>query len=86
MPDKKCTRCKQVKPVTEFHKSPCSKDRMQSHCKRCMTETAMISALKNGEKWYHRDGYMSEKDHFNAALENYAKVFNMPQLLKYKTK
>ena len=83
---KKCTRCKQVLPVTEFHHSPCNNDGLQSHCKKCIIEGAKISAFLNGEKWYHKDGFMSEEDHFNAALEQYAQVFNMPQLLKYKTK
>ena len=42
--------------------------------------------LRRGVEWYMKDGFISETDHFNAAIENYAKVFNMPQLLKHLIK
>ena len=36
---KNCSRCKEDKPVEEFHKSSRMKDGIQSSCKSCMAES-----------------------------------------------
>ena len=36
---KTCSRCKQDKPLDEFHKSSRMKDGLQSSCKSCMAES-----------------------------------------------
>lgn len=83
MVTKKCARCKENKPLDGFSKGQ-NLDGLQSYCRKCNTQVNIESQLRNGNKFWHRDGYPSEKAHFNAALEQYAEVFNMPQLLKYK--
>jgi len=35
METKKCTKCKQVKPVSDFHKDKGKKDGLSWHCKLC---------------------------------------------------
>jgi hypothetical protein len=37
-PMKKCTKCGELKPFSEFHKDKCSKDGLKSQCKKCMKE------------------------------------------------
>ena len=87
MQDKKCKRCGQVKPVTEYHKAPRNTGSgLASYCKPCVAENSRESMLRRGVEWYMKDGFISETDHFNAAIENYAKVFNCPQLLKHLIK
>ena len=36
---KRCSHCKQVKPLFEFHKNQASKDGRQNQCKICMKES-----------------------------------------------
>jgi len=87
MKDKLCKKCGEVKPLTEFHKAPRNTGTgYASYCKPCVTKNAAISNLNNKVNWYQEDGYMTEKEHFNAAIENYAKVFNLPSLLRHKLK
>lgn len=81
---KKCRRCEQIKPVTEYHNAPRAGDGLQSYCKPCSLEMTNESKIRIGERWYHRDGYATEWEHFNAALECYSKIFDMPRLTRYK--
>ena len=41
------------------------------------------SALKYQKKHFNQDGFITEKDHFNAALIQLAEVMNKPSLLKH---
>lgn len=83
MVTKFCKKCKEDLPVSRFNKGR-QKDGLQSYCISCNTQLNKESQLRNKKQWWNKDGYLTEKDHFNAALENYAEVFNMPQLLKHK--
>ena len=80
---KKCAKCKEYKPYTEYSKGQNS-DGYQSYCRPCNYIQNTKSKIKYGDKPWHRDGYATEKEHFNAALEHYAELFNLPQLTKYK--
>ncbi len=33
---KRCSRCKQIKPISEFHKNRAQKDGYRNHCKNCV--------------------------------------------------
>ena len=37
-PLKKCSNCGELKPFSEFSKDKCSKDGLQSNCKKCRKE------------------------------------------------
>lgn len=37
---KQCSRCQHIKASTEFHKSPTTRDKLQSRCKECQRELA----------------------------------------------
>jgi len=81
---KECKSCWEWKDTSQFHHSPSAKDHLASYCKPCTVKRSMESKIKNGEMWYHRDGYATEWQHFNAALETYARIFDMPRLTRYK--
>jgi hypothetical protein len=83
MESKECRRCKEQKLLTLFYPRANRLDGRDSYCIECTKEVAKESALKHNYSWFHEDGYNSEKEHFNAALQQMAKVFDMPSLLKY---
>ena len=85
MVTKVCAKCKKELPIDQFNKGV-NKDGYQSYCKPCNKEINKLSKLKNGNESYHQDGFMTEKEHFNAAIEQYAAVFNLPSLLRHKRK
>lgn len=48
--DKRCTRCKLVKPLTEFTKSNRTKDKLKPHCRDCERKRVKRWRKKNKEK------------------------------------
>lgn len=49
---KKCSRCKEEKPKSDFHKRGNSKDGLMDCCKICQKERAAENDKKrNEEKW-----------------------------------
>lgn len=40
-PEKKCTKCKEIKPITEFSKNKGAPDGLQYHCKECQSKASM---------------------------------------------
>lgn len=83
MEQKECRQCKEVKPAFEYYPRLDYADGLSSYCKTCTKNNSKQSLLDNKKKWFHEDGYISEKDHFNAAIKNYAEVFNLPSLLRH---
>ena len=47
---KKCAKCGNEYPVTEYYKNHRSKDGLQSYCKRCHAEESRKSAKRFSEK------------------------------------
>lgn len=83
--EKQCCTCKSFKLVTEFYFNYTYK-RYSYRCKECEKIASQESQLRNKKKWFNKDGYISEKDHFNAAIRQYAEVFNCPSLLRHLEK
>lgn len=81
---KTCPKCNTEKLMDEFGFQKRNKDGRQTYCRGCAYDEMKKSAIKNGDKPWHLEGFTSEKEQFNAALEQYAKVFNMPSLTKHK--
>ena len=48
---KKCSRCGQLKPESEFHKNVASKDGLKSDCKECRKKISHDAYLQNKEKY-----------------------------------
>ncbi len=67
---KKCTSCQQSKPISEFGGSTSSKDGLASYCKQCHK---LKKYKRKGVEWAV-EGFNSETDHFNASLEEFAKI------------
>lgn len=58
---KRCRRCKEEKPETEFYKNRANKDGLQYYCKACCKQNFYDWAKKNPEKhaancrrYYHK--------------------------------
>ena len=83
MKNKQCKKCLEVKDVENFTHQPRNKNGLNSYCKQCTSAGAKASKLKHKIEIWNVDGYDSEKEHFNAAIKQYAEVFNCPKLLKY---
>tara|TARA_R110002020_G_C15944375_1_gene744990 strand:- start:33 stop:641 length:609 start_codon:yes stop_codon:yes gene_type:complete len=47
---KTCSKCKEQKPHSEFHKNKTRKDGLQSHCKKCQSRCAKQYYKENKEK------------------------------------
>lgn len=82
---KNCRKCDNAFPATDeyFGKQKRNKDGLQSYCRECMYTEMRKSKLKNSTSLVAADGCLSEKDHFNKALQHYAKIFDCPALLKH---
>ena len=80
MKERKCINCKKVKPSSEYNKSSTALDGLQSWCMVC----SRVGHAKRKGEWWALEGFESATDHFNAALEHYAKIFNCPTLIKHK--
>lgn len=67
METKQCTRCGATKPISEFHKSPTSRDKLQSRCKPCQNELALEYKRKNPEKVRraHQEWSAKNREHLN---------------------
>lgn len=83
---KNCPRCNEEKLMNEFGFQPRNNDGRQTYCKGCAYKANQKSKMKNSNAPHAVEGFTTEKEHFNAALEQYAKVFNMPSLLNHKRK
>jgi len=55
---KRCTKCGEDKPISEFYKRSASKDGLQNHCKPCSNERIARKRVNNRE--YMRS-YMKSK-------------------------
>ncbi len=42
MAQKQCSRCKDIKPISEFYNQPNSKDGLKYSCKKCCNERGRI--------------------------------------------
>lgn len=63
MDNKKCSKCKEIKQVTEFYKANKEKCGLQSCCKSCSNLANKNSVIKNKERYdqYHKDWYLLNK-------------------------
>ena len=86
MEQKECVRCKQVKLLDLFYPRSNRSDGRDSYCKECTKEKSKESQLLHKQNYWHVDGYSSEKEHFNAAIKEYAKIFNCPNLTRHLKK
>lgn len=48
MKKKKCKRCEETKPLTDYHKSNTYKDGYTYYCKTCIAEKTKIDYYENG--------------------------------------
>ncbi|MEN6507399.1 MAG: hypothetical protein ABFD63_01190 [Smithella sp.] len=63
--NKKCTKCEELKPLSEFHKSKYKRDGLVAHCKTCVKEKHAVYYINNKEKLkiQHEKYYEENKNH-----------------------
>ena len=69
---KVCSKCKQEKPYSEFHKNKTRGDGYQYHCKSCKTKgnSSYIENNKENYNKYHKDRYENNYEFFNDYKSN----------------
>ena len=92
---KKCNKCGEVKPVSEFNKRPSSRDGLRSECKVCRAAYKRKHYLANREaiRAKHRDYYIKHSEEIRARVKIYGKEHraqcaarNKAYRIKYKEK
>lgn len=75
METKKCSRCKEVKPINEFGKDRQKKEGLSPCCKECQRTTGKIYYLKNAIKVCKRTNeyYKKNKEYINERNRKYTK-------------
>lgn len=67
---KKCTKCNEIKPKSEFGNHKLTKDKLQCHCKLCINLTSSKHKASNPE--WSKEHYLSRQDHYKSkASERY---------------
>lgn len=74
METKICSKCKQEKPLEEFHKCSTSVDGLQYVCKECISA---YNKLRHEEKMKKKKDVIIQNDH---TLKN---VYSNPELAKF---
>lgn len=62
--NKKCSKCREVKPLGEFHKNKSKKDGRGTECKRCSNKYSKKYGQEHQEegKEYHKEYYKEHKN------------------------
>lgn len=78
---KRCSKCKQIKPCTEFHRAKKRKDGLYPQCKVCRTEAA--EARRDVTNHYKREWYIANRDRLLEKAKTY-QVENIGAVSEYK--
>lgn len=46
-----CAKCKQIKPIQDFHKASHTRDKRQSYCRQCACETTLARQKNKRNEW-----------------------------------
>lgn len=75
---KRCSKCREIKPFTAFHKQKCKKDGLRVHCKNCRSTYAktVFQANKNkilaqNKQWYQNN----TEHHYQLTKHNWTKHY-----------
>ena len=60
---KVCSKCSELKPLTEYSKHEKTRDGLKTTCKKCCSKIAMKSKLKRYGSW--SGVYNAEKEHYD---------------------
>ena len=82
---KKCSKCGELKPRTEFHKNKNYKDGLWLYCKKCRNEMQKAYGLKHRDKIKKKTKryYHSHKDYYASKNKKYRKTHGV-ELSKYR--
>jgi len=70
---KTCSKCKEEKPLEDFHKDTQKKDGLSSSCRICMAKVCTIYRNKNKAKCYEsrRWSYLKNKEYYKKMAKTY---------------
>jgi hypothetical protein len=68
---KRCSKCKQEKPLSEFNKNHLKKDGLRPECRECQRQSH-IAYYANGGKEKHRQQALSTREHRIKRWQEYA--------------
>lgn len=83
-PTKRCYKCGQIKPISDFNKNKKSKDGLQSECRECHAETMRKYHLKKAEEIKAISATIKEKETESKVQESkMIKVYSNVELAKF---
>lgn len=87
METKKCSKCGEVKPITDFYKRKNSKDGYRNHCKQCVLKDRKTYQKENREKIIIRKHkhHIKHKEEISAKNKEY-RLKNRNKLLEKQRK
>ena len=65
---KTCTKCKQIKDISQFNKKLVMKDGLSSHCKNCSRKLTNASYAKNPE--YYKNNILKRRKKVKEIINN----------------
>lgn len=65
--ESKCSKCQEVKPLTEFHRDSKAKNKAFAYCKECSCEKAKKNHFKNRDKALERMRLYNKSRHRSTA-------------------
>lgn len=77
---KRCSKCGQVLPITDFNKSKATKDGLQNYCRDCQKHSA---AERNKKLSRNESVYQKVKEEEDVKFHNLQKVYSHPDLSRF---
>lgn len=82
---KKCSKCNEFKPTTEFHKKTSAKDGLKPDCKQCRKQYSQIRYQSNKEKILEKQKqYQQSHKHEILEYNKQYKQSHKPEIAEYK--
>jgi len=87
--NKKCVKCKETKPISEFYSDPRAKDKLCYYCKKCSYDKCLAYRKKNRDKFlnklkeYH-DAHQEEARQYRIANKAKESAYGKLYRLKHK--
>ena len=72
---KRCTICKQEKPLSEFNKNSARKDGLQTHCRECNKERSRQYYKKNKKK-HLKEVYVRKRRNIRIVMRKLMELLN----------
>ena len=86
MPTKQCSKCRQPKPLTEFHKNKTASDGLQAYCKVCHKDADSSESRQTYRAQYYSDHKEKTLERSHAwSKSNKARIAKNSRAYHYRT-